>query len=141
MSETTQDMETMEAGRVMDCRVAELMGWEDITGRLLPVGVSPDAMRRYGAQIKDDVPRFSTSIADAWRVVERMAEGGLSVVIATNGAAPRQNGVKVFDSIHGIGHEIFDANEHPGWYAVAETVPLAICRVALQAVAGTPPTR
>lgn len=149
MNETTHFGVELVAGRELDAAVAAALG--------LPL--EPPCPRYHatdeanfdtvdgawygwcytcGRSIQEVEPqpkRYSRDIAAAWEVVERMAEEDLSVVIATNGAAPRQNGVKVFDSIHGLGREIFEANAHPGWYAVAETVPLAICSAALRALA------
>lgn len=112
----------MIAGRELDALIAEqVMGgnWSSID---------------YAPYI-ENLPHYSTDIAAAWQVVERMQELRYSLVIGTNACARSQNGAKFYEGWRGLGQSIIDAEETEGFLAVAETVPLAICKAALLAIA------
>ena len=112
-------MSERKAGRELDAEIAEkVMGQKMVT----------DAGNRVG------FPHYSTSIADAWRVVERMRERGWHVrVDATDAFAVRDAGIA---SNTCTMHE----NLPDGGYVIqqADTAPLAIC---LAALAATSPDR
>jgi len=119
------------SGRELDAAVAErVMGWkwqEHGSGgtrrRLL---WSPDGKcgcRRWEndgqEEILDDLPHYSTDIAAAWEVVEWMHEFGVQMWAG-------------YDSDGNPFAAYNDGDCHP--YLSADTVPQAICRLALMAV-------
>jgi hypothetical protein len=116
-----------QAGRELDARIAvEVMGWRDCDphevdafGELVGWG------RNKGAG-KHHIPAYSTDIAAAWEVVEKLGQ---------------TRTVKVWKCHDGY---ICDLTPHDGPVFAgfvqvgAETAPLAICRAALIAIAPTP---
>lgn len=127
MSTLTAEPETLVAGRELDALIAEkVMGW-----RNLHVERHGDDYPRFGqppgvALDCVNVPRFSTDIADAWKVVEALDTDFLTLEYLT-GVDP-------------------DAPSRRNWqaefrlsrtYAWADTAPLAICLAALKAVGKT----
>lgn len=147
----------LEAGRELDALVAEkVMG---ITGirQITVIGATvtqepgwsgksyqmPDGRMGRPAYV---VPRYSSDIAAAWLVVERLAETGLWVSLCdmrhgcyTEDGAPWRGWFAEICDVEQdekfgpcvVSHEF---SEHP-WSASAPTAPLAICKAALQAVA------
>jgi len=148
----------MPAGREMDALVAEkVMGWLAWSERR-PEYIhvvfqrpgerepfmkfrNPEAERaRYAPMafgdidpmnhVVCDIPRYSTEIAAAWEVVERLRAdkvmGGASIaaVNAPDDATPGEWCVEWFD-----GNRTLDC-------ATGDTAPLAICRAALKASQG-----
>jgi hypothetical protein len=111
---TQDEIVQMEAGREMDALVAELvMGWEK---RVFGDGV--DYWHLPGGAICElDAPHYSTDIAAAWQVVEKLP---FSVYVEVRWDG--KNAEAWFDS----GSQT--------WEASAPTAPLAICRAALLAV-------
>ena len=80
MSDTTE----MVAGRELDALVAErVMGWTGIE-RHIRGGIAmppwPSGLDPVTSAYRT-IPRYSTSIADAWLVVERMREKGYSLTL------------------------------------------------------------
>lgn len=69
------------------------------------------------------LPRYSTDIAAAWTVVEKLGEDGFLLYRVSNRP--------IWRAQFNLAEAVFD---WPG-YADAETAPLAICRAALSAVA------
>lgn len=125
----------MIAGRELDVLVAEkvfkwhniqslamlmddgLMGW-DMCGNY------PDSPP-YEASHR--IPRYSTSIAAAWEVMEKLAKDGLVLSLERGDkwrSAFRKNLPSYFEQME---------------YVVADTAPLAICLAALKAVSYEPP--
>lgn len=80
---------------------------------------------------------YSSDIGDAWRVVERMQELGWWARLTT----PFEPGQPWFCGFTPLGMSGW--NGRPDHKAGAETMPLAICRVALKALAsdGVPTTK
>lgn len=117
-------MSEMQAGREMDCLIAEVVfGW----GKDTPENVS----RNHGYYNCKKLLRYSTDIAAVWEVVEKM---------------PSPFGImKGYKETYGVGKLGWVVNwcreqycdgwdcEH-GNEAWAETAPLAICRAALKAL-------
>jgi len=111
-------VDEMEAGRELDALVAErVMGavpahtpgdW------MVAVGAPP--YYRFGGSVRG-LPDYSTNIAAAWQVVERMSEQALPCVM--------------HDGQMWVGEFYCITYSHT---AYAHTAPLAICRVALKAV-------
>jgi hypothetical protein len=69
-------------------------------------------------------PRFSTDIAAAWQVVERLADQWAYINVDL------KNRRWVCRLSDGLAH----AGDHPSVQAIADTAPLAICRATLAAV-------
>ena len=99
------DIDKLEAGLELDALVAEkVMGWFVAKGPHSPT--SPP----------DLIPRYSTDIAAAWEVVEKMIDQGRRFVINNN-----------------FSRTMFIA-DFCGRDVLEKTAPLAICRAALKAV-------
>jgi hypothetical protein len=117
--------------RELDALVAEkVMGWrwlkdDERPGRWLQYGTSPGRSPATGSEqvvwgMMNRLPLYSTSIADAWQVVEKMRAMGKEA--------------ELFWTDQGC--EVFFAREssiHEG-YGFTTTMPRAICRAALKAV-------
>ncbi len=124
---TDEEIDQMEAGPEMDALVAEFMiGWRRAPSEDDPAGwcwVTEHGRTRGSATAL--MPTYSTNIAAAWQVVEKLKERFSSVLVETN---PRQYYV-----------DIVTDKGTPSYYrtvadAEADTAPLAICRAALKAV-------
>lgn len=118
-------MSDLPAGRELDALVAEkVMGW-----RRLPDtpewGVPPDYTTGGALGWRP----YSTDIAAAWEVVEKLREGWLEVNLDCT-AFNCANTVRCCVTKQGQQHPPFPL------YADAKTAPLAICRAALRAVGG-----
>ena len=138
------DIDTLEPGPALDALVAEKVmglrldgdfpiqqdeagGWdpideEDGAGhqrrpcyRTCGDHPMPPYQYEHGSTCRRVVPEYSTDIAAAWEVVEKL----------------RPTGPKL--SIHAarLG---YDVEYGPGWFVSAPTAPLAICRAALKAI-------
>jgi len=120
----TLDVGEMEACRALDAIVAEkIHGWTDIS--ISPTPYHPSRARDTGGVLVD-LPYYSTRIADAWYVAERVAH----FPFAGYGA---RLVITLFDS--GCVHAWFCMRDSDDvlFKGVAETAPLAICRAALKA--------
>lgn len=119
---TREQIEKMEAGPEMDALVAERVfgwaGWKRAEGDCLH-GIPPDATGRdrHGTC----VPNYSTHIAAAWIVVDKLAR--LSFGIDREQCFGVRYDVRCYD----------DPDMRDKVRATAETAPLAICRAALLA--------
>lgn len=120
----------MNAGRELDALVAEKVfglhrnergHWYDVSGSSIPCYYADTEPCDPSSWLPD----YSTSIAAAWEVIERVVSGkvsenlegfALTVQPGTIGAS--------FSNLHGKGH--FQSN--------GKTAPLAICLAALKAV-------
>ena len=102
--------------RELDAQVAtEVMGWV----------VNGDAYVTEAVTMTEAwqlIPEFSTDIAAAWLVVEKMVADGYEVHIVVSS---EENSVAMFPPGKAIGE-----------YALEKTLPLAICRAALAAAEG-----
>jgi hypothetical protein len=117
-----KDIEKLE-GRQLDAAVAErVMGADkekEIDLAMLdPSGVIDSFRDTIWANI---LPHYSTDIAAAWRVVEKLREEGWQVVINV-----LDDGAEVAVTRHEMAGHL---------YEFADTAPLAISRAALRAVA------
>lgn len=109
-------------GRELDALIAErVMGWTSVhydgptdRARYKWLGIPPD-----GRTYQTEVRYFSTDIAAAMEVVERLREQGYGVVMADNMGKPPWN-VDVVATA-----KVYEGD--------ADSLPLAICRAALQA--------
>ncbi len=116
----------MKAGRQLDALVAEkVMGWELTQSRLghYHVITSPS-----GKPIKthSHIPLFSTDIAAAWLVVEKLITDGYEVSIDS-----------IIDGFFECGINKDDGEIDAriiGWEREAPTAALAICLAVLEAV-------
>ena len=124
MTETkTIDIDTLPAGREMDALVAEkVMGLERV-GYLYKYREYTESPRNVNMSEKD-IPSYSTSIAPAWEVVERLHDLEWVVEVTID------NGVGRYCKIWKMGNKgreiIYEELD-------ADTAPLAICRAALKA--------
>lgn len=107
----------MKAGRGLDALVAEkVMGWTPI-----PDAPSWSEGYRDANGIPQKTRPFSTSIADAWSVVEKLRANGF------------EYGVRSIDAFNH--HVVFSRKREAfGEFAISDTAPHAICLAALQAV-------
>lgn len=123
----------MKAGRELDALIAE-----KVMGLVLTCPVDPRfdhsvGTNRDGTSAKRNfcrwpdgkewwIPFYSTSIADAWQVVEKMKEHGMHLLILS----ANDSGMVHCNFFKGT------AGEQNG-IAMADTAPLAICKAALVA--------
>ena len=112
---TSQGIDAMEASRRLDCLVARrVMGWTDIYEN----GYTADYRGWEPARGYEDVPHYSSDIAAAWQVIEKLKDSGWDIHLRINR--------------HGRGVELYGDNyKRPEVDVIAETSPLAICRAAL----------
>lgn len=97
----------------------------------------PHMLKEYPDGDCGTLPRYSTSPADAWGVVEKMRKMGWTACIADRGerfVSFEPAGNKVSLTIAGdcqvwSGHEVIKSASDP-------TMPLAVCKAALCAVGG-----
>lgn len=127
----------MEAGRELDKVIGErVMGWKWLNAPAVgePFMLSPEQISRYTPEfveqntVKDcdldapsRLPHYSTSIADAWLVVEKLRER--ESIARSNGASDQAWVSFVWNlpmSRHGIHYMLFSLT------------PLAICLAALK---------
>ena len=127
-----------DTSRELDARIAyEVLGWNDArehfpwpeSGVILrkdKIGVPPRLLKEDGAALRDlrTVPKYSTDIAAAWKVVEELESRGYDVKYQSRGIGgiPRVTVQRPDESgaIHGAAEE--------------ETAAEAFCRAALKAV-------
>jgi len=108
-----------EAGRALDVQVETTVFGSTIQDH--PFG--PRRWREeYGVKGWDDVPRYSTRIEDAWRIVEHFW------AVAIDACADVSPPYTVTITSRNLAHT---------WQAKADTAALAICRAALLAVEET----
>lgn len=104
-------MESLKPGRELDALIAEkVMGWKPPE---FIDGVSLERRWKNDRGEFDSLPRYSTDIAAAWEVVEK-----IGLIIGKNGP--------VWDA-----QDLWDL---PVYFASADTAPHAICLAALKAV-------
>lgn len=108
----------MEAGQELDALVAEkIMGWRYLNQ---PSTGYPWYPPEEGWS-KAHPPRYSTDIAAAWKVMEKMCDMG------------NQNCTLQFEGKLNPDYAwTFSHDENADWWASAGTAPLAICLAALK---------
>ena len=136
--------EEMAAGRELDALVAKVVF--DLTVRWLSVprhphehgaGVPiqpqscdpPPGLTGAWAAMYWVIPRYSTDIAAAWEVVEKLVALGFVTVHLSQGIKEPGWYASFFGD---------PATDGKGGYARADTAPLAICRAALKATTPNP---
>lgn len=114
--------EERRAGRALDAIVAErVMGVKEA-----PFGVCPTCGYGGGYGFKE-FPEYSTDIAAAWEVVEKLSRRNFSM--------HNDTGCSGCEPTEGVGWmALFHIEGGPMAYTVADTAPLAICLAALKAV-------
>lgn len=124
------EVNEMEACRALDVIIAkEVMGWKEVS--VSPTAYLPSRGRNGDDQLSD-LPHYSTKIADAWKVAERIAH----FPFAGYGARLI---IKLYNS--GCVDAFFEKSDSndPTFFrgafkGNADTAPLAICRCALKAI-------
>lgn len=117
--------EPREAGRELDALVAErVMGWMSVGlraryGMLAADWRGHDPLSRVGPEFECAVPHYSTDIAAAWQVVEKVQASGHRVCL--------------YRQWNGQYHCVFGTAFAPNFPGErhADTAPLAICLAAL----------
>ena len=125
----SREMDALVAEKVMGFHLMRYINYPDREPVINPAMFPPDYTDE---QIR--IPNYSTDIAAAWLVVEKMSELGWYFNIATTDPYDVTFSVDVRDERHGTWDE--DGQED-GWITHdvrANTAPLAICRAALKAV-------
>ena len=123
---SAEEIRKLEAGRVLDSIVAmQVMGWKQSPAGNYPWQLAPPEAESM-APVKL-CPNYSTDIAAAWEVVEKVLEDD-------------SLGLSIYDtqlSFHRRDWIVHFIREKGMWAgSEAETLPLAICRAALLAVMG-----
>ena len=131
------DIDKMEAGRELDALVAEkVMGlepcdkWELFRhgGLSGPEWIHDVCQEDHTCYPKENPSAYSTDIAAAWKVVERLCElPSVGIIIK---AYPKWNEKHERNFLY----EYVATFPDLGLQAVADTAPLAICRAALKAI-------
>lgn len=115
--------EVMQAGRALDALIAEkVMGWIEIEGESgIDPEFDPDGILK--------VPRYSTDIAAAFEVLEKLNKLGFGHTIA------KQYDITNSRWVHSVSvNKVFER----GVQAVTDSVPLAVCLCALKALGTNP---
>jgi hypothetical protein len=144
------DTDQVPAGRELDALVAEkVMGWSRKTGvdgwdDMWPPGENGNIERRVTAPGFGGLPHYSTDVAAAWKVVEKLHQSRFIVRLSiSNGqygwsqrweiaiwrSVHRDSGL-VVENCRKIPHE---ERREVSFKAEADSVLLAICHVALKA--------
>lgn len=115
----------------LDAAVAtKIMGWTQVenTRHMGLVGYPPNALADMKRGIRTDVPNYSTNIADAWTVVERMRELGWICEVGNDSESPDEWSADFTRDPYIENHV----------WSYSATAPLAICRAALYALDALP---
>lgn len=105
----------------------KVLGWTAVG--LPTIGQTWIYPSRPDRGVRHEIPPFSSNLAAAWKVVERLQELGWHARLLT----PFEPGQPYFCGFTPQGTTGW--NGRPDHEASAETMPLAICRAALMAVA------
>ena len=120
------DIDTLQAGPELDALVAEkVMGWAFADG----CWNEPSGPRRaHPRSVYNHFPYYSTDIAAAWEVIEKLPGPGIALFKTYNGGWQARTKVCNYPgSMHVIENDCCIFSDAP-------TAPLAICRAALKAV-------
>ena len=115
----------MKAGRELDALIAEKVMGKLLLYKLHEMETMARKTKAGAERVDRMVPRYSTQIADAWLVVEKLVEMGCYVDIGVD----EHGGQVQLDSFGGE-----DDRWVLGESTRAATAPLAICLAALKAV-------
>jgi hypothetical protein len=125
----------MPAGQALDILVAErVMGYKDD-------GSWPHQVTDEDGGTGDRLPEYSTSIAAAWEVVEKMATRGIWMAVSDmrhgrytiEHAAPWSGWWATWMRTD-RSTDLTEVEGDHDWAATGDTAPLALCRAALLAV-------
>lgn len=139
------DIMQLQAGREMDALVAEL-----VMGESKPSldGITIDDVFRHNtyspggawyitAQFENgDIPywdpvRYSTDIADAWKIIEKLRAEGKGIQVMTVSDWDVDDSPIIWQCFISATSRIFSRPQMGDAWANANTAPLAICRAAL----------
>lgn len=123
----------MKAGRKLDEIIAKIiMGLEDVryrhSGYYGKKLVHGHITFGGGLDISPWVPHYSTSIADAWLVVEKMRNKKTALCLLSV-YEPAKNSFQWLCKVEFIGSDRFE-------FSAQDSAPLAICLAALKAMGG-----
>lgn len=128
MTLTREQIEAMPAGPELDAAVAEhVMGSRPPLARGGNVWANPDGNPNYASQI----PLYSTDIAAAWEVVEKMLAVGFSFTYFDTANISSKPGVCAAFKLGVYPPKEGDADAFRGYGFREQSAPLAICRAAL----------
>jgi hypothetical protein len=120
------NIDKMQPGRELDELVAKMLGWSNIDwhfDRVYPgrtwIGGNPHG---DGDRYVEEVPFFSTDIAAAWQVVEKLREKSFAMTISTMGPRQQTSAFCIYE-----GRKITD-------HCWGDTAAHAICLAALKVV-------
>lgn len=148
---STQDVTQMEAGRELDCEIAErVFGCrvtKDYPATIARIPVCGCGDGNWHGWRRQNVPVFSASIADAWLIVEKLwakhhADGGEQFSIHwnsywTDGTERGQWQVRYRPPLN-EGDYVARLIDSLTSDVAAPTLPLALCRAALLSCSGSP---
>ena len=122
----------MKAGRELDALIAEKVfglkiEWEHYAAGSRPMVITEDVRGNNMAS------HYSTQIADAWLVVEKLHSDGIYMSLENDGYQG-QTSVMLFSMKEGTYNEHGSQDKRMGECNRASTAPLAICLSALKAV-------
>ena len=125
------DIDKLEAGREIDKKVHLIVSKNTF---YFPINQDPEYLYQVvpdgSGYIKVYPPPYSTDIAAAWLVVEKMQELGYPVLRLSSGDSLGDKWqFHCSDAWRQVSHE-----EDKDFFANADTAPLAICRAALKAL-------
>lgn len=120
------------ANRAIDKLIAEIMDWSDIevidTGGIGILLMGSIRSNESGNMMRVLIPCYSTDIAAAWKVVEKLK---LSVLTLGNSwiatRLPQDSTIDTYENGRGYIEAVTDVS------AEAETAPMAICLAVLKA--------
>lgn len=131
------DSTTMAAGPEMDAEIARrVFGWvRDPEAEAQTATGSPIWIASGEEYSQNGTPDYSTDIAAAWTVVEKMREHGWHYFDLEQYRHTVGTEYEWIACIGGEHHESVDPDNHHEYFCIeAKTAPLAICRAALSAL-------
>lgn len=131
IEQRNKKIDNLEAGPELDALVAEkVMGCNLIPHTNekfgMTCGCRDKQHRHYEESLDDLLNAYSTDIAAAWKVVEKLQKEALIIVVDISDADPP---IECCVETRG-----YSENNGARWVASAATAPLAICRASLKTV-------
>ena len=124
----------MKPGRELDALIAvQIMGWEQFECEFtaIPMWLSPDGDEYAESETFFSLIAYSTDIAVAWGVVEKIRSAQVGPELPVKAAF--QVMASPYDSVYFAGWLVYDEDTFYHW-SCGSTAPMAICLAALAAV-------